>query len=49
MKKFFKKLLSNILVISLISNLLVLDSQVIANANPWTIQKAEHLARRALI
>jgi hypothetical protein len=49
MKKIFKKVLSSLVIISLISNFLVFQNEASADANPWNVQKAEHLARRALI
>lgn len=49
MKKIFKKILSSLVILSLVSNFLVFQNQAVANATPWTLEKAEHLARRALI
>ncbi|MDD5213258.1 MAG: DUF1800 family protein [Candidatus Gracilibacteria bacterium] len=49
MKKIFKKVLSSFVIISLVSNFLVFQNEVKADANPWTQAKAEYLARRALI
>lgn len=50
-KKFlFKKFLSFFVIVSILSNLLVPVYAVSTNgsANPWTMEKAEHLAKRAL-
>ena len=48
----FKKFLSFFLIISLLSNFIVSTSNAVSTnwqAVPWTLEKAEHLAKRALI
>lgn len=49
----FKKFLSLFLIFSLLGNIIVIPSanavSTNGTANPWTMEKAEHLAKRALI
>ncbi len=49
-KILFKKFLSFFVIVSILSNLLVPVYAVSTNwsSNPWTMEKAEHLAKRAL-
>jgi hypothetical protein len=51
--KILKKIFSFILIISLLSNyffILKIDAlDTNGSSTPWTMEKAEHLARRALI